>query len=54
MCNSPYCAAAYHTFRGCQEGKLTLEGKISDTNLTIGKKRKHLAEVRDELKILGE
>ena len=46
--------AAYHTLRECQENKEMLGEKISETRLKIGDKRKHLEELRGELKILGK
>ncbi len=49
-----FIVAAYHTLRECQLNKETLGEKISQTKLKIGDKRKHLEELRGELKILGE
>ena len=47
-------SAAYHTLRECEETKAELAKKISHSNEQISEKRKHLEELRGELKILGE
>ncbi len=47
-------AAAYHTLRECEETKAELAQKISQSNQQVVDKRKHLEELRGELKILGQ
>ena len=47
-------SAAYYTLKECEEVKEQLAVKISDTNYKIGDKRKHLENLRKELKVLGE
>ena len=46
--------AAFHTLRECQDSKVELGTKISETRQKIGEKRKHLEDLRGELKILGK
>ncbi len=52
--NFLFYSGAYSILKDCHEKKAELSGKIEETNGRIKLKRKHLEELREELRVLGE
>ncbi len=52
--NFLFYSGAYSILKECHEKKAELSGKIEETSGRIKLKRKHLEELREELRVLGE